>query len=141
MSEKFLSKKEPSNTSSEADKVDVHLPQITPVRVESLDSEDMRSMFGSMHLSTDVQILKERQMDESCPSHPSTDLVTCARGRDGNHGRARSVDDSQKARTHPRQNVANGLKAEWVEQHEPGVYITFMTLPCGQKGLKRVRFR
>lgn len=30
---------------------------------------------------------------------------------------------------------------EWVEQDEPGVYITFITLPGGLKDLKRVRFR
>ncbi|KAK7302042.1 hypothetical protein RJT34_12921 [Clitoria ternatea] len=38
------------------------------------------------------------------------------------------------------QDNNNGLKVEWVEQYEPGVYITFTTLPCGKKGLKRVRF-
>lgn len=30
---------------------------------------------------------------------------------------------------------------EWVEQDEPGVYITFTSLPGGAKDLKRVRFR
>ncbi|XP_042437764.1 PH, RCC1 and FYVE domains-containing protein 1-like isoform X1 [Zingiber officinale] len=34
----------------------------------------------------------------------------------------------------------NELKNESVEQVEVGVYITFITLPSGQKGLKRVRF-
>ncbi len=31
--------------------------------------------------------------------------------------------------------------AEWVEQDEPGVYITLTSLPGGVKDLKRVRFR
>lgn len=31
--------------------------------------------------------------------------------------------------------------AEWVEQDEPGVYITFTSLQGGAKDLKRVRFR
>ena len=30
---------------------------------------------------------------------------------------------------------------EWVEQDEPGVYITLTSLPGGTKDLKRVRFR
>ena len=30
---------------------------------------------------------------------------------------------------------------EWVEQDEPGVYITLVSLPGGAKDLKRVRFR
>jgi hypothetical protein len=32
-------------------------------------------------------------------------------------------------------------EAEWVEQDEPGVYITLTSLPGGGKDLKRVRFR
>lgn len=31
--------------------------------------------------------------------------------------------------------------SEWVEQDEPGVYITLVSLPGGVKDLKRVRFR
>lgn len=31
--------------------------------------------------------------------------------------------------------------SDWVEQDEPGVYITFTSLPGGAKDLKRVRFR
>ena len=34
---------------------------------------------------------------------------------------------------------ANG--SEWVEQDEPGVYITLVSMPGGIKDLKRVRFR
>jgi len=32
-------------------------------------------------------------------------------------------------------------ESDWVEQDEPGVYITFVSLPGGIKDLKRVRFR
>lgn len=32
-------------------------------------------------------------------------------------------------------------EAEWVEQDEPGVYITLTALPGGARDLKRVRFR
>eukprot|EP00250_Pteridium_aquilinum_P006360 c16303_g1_i1 orf=1286-4678(+) len=32
------------------------------------------------------------------------------------------------------------VEREWVEQDDPGVYITFITLPDGTKDLKRVRF-
>lgn len=40
--------------------------------------------------------------------------------------------------------VANGnnqVEAEWIEQDEPGVYITLVALPDGTRDLKRVRFR
>ena len=33
------------------------------------------------------------------------------------------------------------LDNEWVEQDEPGVYITLTSVPGGAKDLKRVRFR
>jgi len=36
---------------------------------------------------------------------------------------------------------ASDLDAEWVEQDEPGVYITIRALPGGKRELKRVRFR
>ncbi|KAK8468682.1 hypothetical protein PHAVU_006G086822 [Phaseolus vulgaris] len=48
--------------------------------------------------------------------------------------------NSNRGESQQQDNINNGLKADWVEQYEPGVYITFTTLPCGKKGLKRVRF-
>ncbi|XP_076896754.1 protein Brevis radix-like 4 [Bidens hawaiensis] len=36
-------------------------------------------------------------------------------------------------------NVSD-IENEWVEQDEPGVYITIKALPCGPRELKRVRF-
>jgi len=36
---------------------------------------------------------------------------------------------------------ASDLETEWVEQDEPGVYITIRALPGGARELKRVRFR
>jgi hypothetical protein len=39
--------------------------------------------------------------------------------------------------------VANGnqVEAEWIEQYEPGVFITLVALRDGTRDLKRVRFR
>lgn len=36
---------------------------------------------------------------------------------------------------------ASDVETEWVEQDEPGVYITIRALPGGNRELKRVRFR
>ncbi|XP_061350338.1 PH, RCC1 and FYVE domains-containing protein 1 [Gastrolobium bilobum] len=52
----------------------------------------------------------------------------------------RLLENSNATRSESQQETNEGLKAECVEQYEPGVYITFTTLPCGKKGLKRVRF-
>jgi hypothetical protein len=38
-------------------------------------------------------------------------------------------------------DAASCQEAEWVEQDEPGVYITLTALPGGATDLKRVRFR
>jgi hypothetical protein len=35
----------------------------------------------------------------------------------------------------------NQVEAEWIEQYEPGVYLTLVSLGDGTKELKRVRFR
>ncbi|RLM73899.1 hypothetical protein C2845_PM15G26980 [Panicum miliaceum] len=35
----------------------------------------------------------------------------------------------------------NQVEAEWIEQYEPGVYLTLVSLLDGTKELKRVRFR
>lgn len=37
--------------------------------------------------------------------------------------------------------VTNQVEAEWIEQYEPGVYITLVALWDGTRDLKRVRFR
>lgn len=37
--------------------------------------------------------------------------------------------------------ISNQNDAEWIEQYEPGVYITLMALQDGTRDLKRVRFR
>lgn len=36
---------------------------------------------------------------------------------------------------------ASDMETEWVEQDEPGVYITIRALPGGKRELRRVRFR
>lgn len=36
---------------------------------------------------------------------------------------------------------ASQVEAEWIEQYEPGVYITLVALGDGTRDLKRVRFR
>lgn len=38
-------------------------------------------------------------------------------------------------------NATDQVEAEWIEQYEPGVYITLVALRDGTRDLKRVRFR
>ena len=62
-------------------------------------------------------------------------------GSDACHDSNKSEEDSQVGCMESRKKESKDLKFEWIEQYEPGVYITFTILPNGQKGLKRVRFR
>ena len=85
---------------------------------------------------------KERQLDSLCGSPiVFSNSLRSMYGRDESHGHTRSVEDSCLGKIDPKQNGTKASKLEWVEQYETGVYITFITLASGQKGLKRVRFR
>lgn len=56
-----------------------------------------------------------------------------------------STDADQSARTSSSREADQSgeiaMKNEWIEQDEPGVYITIRTLPGGARELRRVRFR
>ncbi|XP_050229612.1 PH, RCC1 and FYVE domains-containing protein 1 isoform X2 [Mercurialis annua] len=97
--------------------------------------------LASLHLPREVKLPKDRQPD-SLSSSPIvfSNTLKSMDSRALFHDNSRSGDDSQTPRTDSKQNGAKGSKPEWVEQYEPGVYITFTALPGGQKGLKRVRF-
>lgn len=69
---------------------------------------------------------------------PSNGLSNCSSQISSHLGVEHSeATGSYKKRTEA--EPSNGT--EWVEQDEPGVYITLMSLPGGVKDLKRVRFR
>lgn len=90
--------------------------------------------FGAMHLPCETKVVNHREPDSLChtPILPS-DASRSMYGRNVCDVHTRSMVDS-------RQNGVKDMKLEWVEQYEDGVYITLSALPCGQKGLKRVRF-
>lgn len=76
-------------------------------------------------------------------------------GRDSIQSYRSSVSDCGDAKESSYQDSENGMKsrnsvvpgnasqieAEWIEQYEPGVYITLVALRDGTRELKRVRFR
>jgi len=49
--------------------------------------------------------------------------------------------DTTASRDEPSISNASEMEAEWVEQDEPGVYITIRQLADGTRELRRVRFR
>lgn len=59
-----------------------------------------------------------------------TSSITSCSSRDADRSEEMSVS-----------NASDVDQNEWVEQDEPGVYITIKVLPCGKRELRRVRFR
>ncbi|XP_020535787.1 PH, RCC1 and FYVE domains-containing protein 1 isoform X2 [Jatropha curcas] len=106
----------------------------TPACTNSPTLASPRLAFASLHLPPEVKVPKARQID-SLSSSPIVFSNTLK-----SMDIAKSEDDSHVTKTDSRQNGTRGSRLEWVEQYEPGVYITFTILPGGQKGLKRVRF-
>ena len=95
-------------------------------------------------IQTDIHTPKDGKVDSLCGSPiVFSDTLKSKYGRNLCHKSEKPTEDSHSNRTESQQGNTKGSKdeSEWVEQYEPGVYITFTELPSGQKGLKRVRFR
>ncbi|KAL7192723.1 hypothetical protein ACSBR2_024524 [Camellia fascicularis] len=118
------------------DQVSTHLSQIASIPMGSPTLNGVKTMLPS-----GVKPLEDRKVGSVCSS-PILFSNTLKSISDGDlyHGGPILAQESIVERTDSRQNGFKSLKPEWVEKHEPGVYITFITLPSGQKGLKRVRF-
>ncbi|KAF9591637.1 hypothetical protein IFM89_005218 [Coptis chinensis] len=71
-------------------------------------------------------------------NHVLPNGATTTVNRNSNHNRV-SLPDPTKNGSRATEGEAH-QEAEWVEQDEPGVYITLTALPGGIKDLKRVRF-
>ncbi|KAL9251783.1 PH, RCC1 and FYVE domains-containing protein [Drosera capensis] len=79
--------------------------------------------------------------DRSSPKRPSASTAFQASEayedrRDS--GLSEDGDSSRRLKTLPSSN--SQVEAEWIEQYEPGVYISLLTLKDGTRYLKRVRF-
>ncbi|KAE9594430.1 hypothetical protein Lal_00001349 [Lupinus albus] len=92
------------------------------------------------HIQTDIKSPKVSNID-SLSNSPIvfSDTQKSKFGRTMVLKNGKLSENSNFNRAEPQED-SNSLKAEWVEQYEPGVYITLTTLSCGKKGLKRVRF-
>ncbi|XAR73612.1 hypothetical protein NMG60_11007640 [Bertholletia excelsa] len=116
----------------------------SPVAIIPRDSPTLKGINKlslAMQLPPEVGSLEGRKVDSLCnsPIVFTNTLKSMSRGNFYNGGSV-PTEDSIVRKTDCRQNTAKTSKLECVEKYEPGVYITFTTLPSGQKGLKRVRF-
>jgi hypothetical protein len=115
---------------------DPYQPQTRP------DYTDTPTVFASTHSPLRVRLPKDCNV-ESLSSSPIvfSNSLKSLDGRELCHENSMPGEDLHDSTTDPRRKGTNASKLEWVEQYEPGVYITFTVSPGGEKGLKRVRFR
>ncbi|KAI8540958.1 hypothetical protein RHMOL_Rhmol08G0025300 [Rhododendron molle] len=123
------------------DRVSAHLPQITSIPIDTPSLKDANTMLIPTRLPTKVGSLEGQKVDSICgpPILFANTLQSISDG-DFYRGGPMLAEESIVEKTASVENGLNPLKYEWVEKCEPGVYITFITLPNGQKGVKRVRF-
>ena len=69
----------------------------------------------------------------------SSSMSDTADGRDS--GNFQDDESGLRSRNAVLAANSNQVEAEWIEQYEPGVYITLVALHDGTRDLKRVRFR
>ncbi|PWA46144.1 transcription factor brevis radix (BRX) domain-containing protein [Artemisia annua] len=81
---------------------------------------------------------------DSPDQQPNLASVPKLSNMNGTKTKTSSADADQSARTSSSreadQSGESAMKNEWIEQDEPGVYITIRTLPGGARELRRVRF-
>ncbi|XP_043716145.1 PH, RCC1 and FYVE domains-containing protein 1-like [Telopea speciosissima] len=118
-----------------ANGADVHLPH-TPTCADIPDLAVMDPLLVTNQLPPEVVVPRDR-VNGPCSPISSCETLSIMCARDLCNSCTRPVDDSHFAITDSRQTIT---KTEWVEQDEPGVYITLMSLPSRRNGLKRVRF-
>ncbi|XWS30621.1 hypothetical protein CRYUN_Cryun23aG0001500 [Craigia yunnanensis] len=135
MTEKFPAAREQKS------QFDVHLPRMVPLSTDSSNLEGAHPMLIAAPLPPEVKLSTDRQVDSLCgtPIVLSSKLKSM-QARDRIQEKDRPLQESHVTQMEPEQNGSKDSKLEWVEQYEPGVYVTYTILASGQKGLKRVRF-
>lgn len=91
--------------------------------------------------SLDHQPMHSRHyQDSALNSTPKVSNISCSKTETSSiDGSARTSSEADRSGELSMSN-ASDMESEWVEQDEPGVYITIRALPGGLRELRRVRF-
>lgn len=104
-----------------------------PVQTESQGSSKMESTENSpMTRPLARDSIQHNGMRTGCSSSDSLDTSSAMGASISTPSSFRNADVSVST---------NDMGTEWVQQDEPGVYITVRALPGGRRELRRVRFR
>ena len=94
--------------------------------------------------SFDHHSMQSRHYDSGClNSTPKVSTISAAKTEVSSMDASIRSSSSREADRSGDLSMSNAseLETEWVEQDEPGVYITIRALPGGKRELRRVRFR
>ncbi|XP_042456770.1 PH, RCC1 and FYVE domains-containing protein 1-like isoform X1 [Zingiber officinale] len=100
----------------------------------------------SNKLSADLQHIRqvssnEMEQDFSSGQHDSNAERSSISNSDVDHKESEQPQNVDKdCKSQSPISSGNQIEAEWIEQYEPGVYITLLSLHDGTRDLKRVRF-
>lgn len=109
--------------------------------VVSLSSDLLGSDVSSSPIDRLTSQMVSHEPDSNGPnSQLHTNGSTTSSNRNSSHNKQAHADPTSKNGTRTKDSESRN-DSEWVEQDEPGVYITLTSLPGGAKDLKRVRFR
>ncbi|XP_008785790.1 PH, RCC1 and FYVE domains-containing protein 1-like [Phoenix dactylifera] len=100
------------------------------------EAHEMRMHFQNHRVPNpnEDEILKTQ--DHSNGEMPSTN----SRIKDSDSKESKPLENNNSLKPGSPTSASNQVEAEWIEQYEPGVYITLITLHDGTIDLKRVRF-
>lgn len=124
----------------------VHFPNGTGSQATQYSDSSSEILPTSEILEATSTIEEIVEANETTTSFPDHAVAHCSSSEDMSniqHNGNReipetntSVDDLDSPKSD-----GNQVEAEWIEQFEPGVYITLIALRDGTRELKRVRFR
>lgn len=124
-----------------------HIPLTPPLSTERLP-RNFHHPTGMNYSSSDSldhhPIQSHRYYDTSgLASTPKLSSISGAKTETSSVDASGRSSSSREADHSGELSVSNAsdLETEWVEQDEPGVYITIRSLPGGTRELRRVRFR
>ncbi|KAJ3676247.1 hypothetical protein LUZ60_003659 [Juncus effusus] len=116
-------------------KTNSKLPPVAPISIPSISS--LEALTAALETTSTTTSLAGLETNLTSTNGPGPQVA---------HGPGPASHRSSKTSSHA-ETPRNGSKitetnheSEWVEQDEPGVYITLTTLPSGTRDLKRVRF-
>ncbi|KAL2510889.1 Regulator of chromosome condensation (RCC1) family with FYVE zinc finger domain [Abeliophyllum distichum] len=113
----------------------VKSPPFTSLGPNSVSNDVSNASLDRVNGQTNGQELDSNEPDNHLLSH----VASTASNRNFGHNKQGHAEATARNGNKTRESDSRN-ENEWVEQDEPGVYITLTSLPGGLKDLKRVRF-